>query len=76
MLLSCHHDPGQIWDIKIANNSFVNVSQFKYLGTTITDQNLIEDEIKRRLNSDNACYYSVQNLLSSHLLSKNVNMRK
>jgi hypothetical protein len=49
--------------------------QFKYLGTTITNQNLIQDEIKRRLNSGNACYHSVQNLLSSRLLSKNLKVR-
>jgi hypothetical protein len=48
------------------------VSQFKYFGTTVTNQNLIQYEIKRRLNSGNGCYHSVQNLLSSHLLSKNV----
>jgi hypothetical protein len=36
---------------------------------------LIQEEIKRRLNSGNACYHSVQNLLSSHLLSKNVTVR-
>jgi hypothetical protein len=38
----------------------------------VTNQNLIQEEIKRRLNSGNACYHSFQNLLSSHLLSKNV----
>jgi hypothetical protein len=37
--------------------------------------NLILEEIKRRLNSGNACYRSVQNLLSSHLLSKNIKIR-
>jgi hypothetical protein len=41
----------------------------------LTDQNMILEEIKRRLNSGNACYYSVQNLLSSRLLSKNVKVR-
>jgi hypothetical protein len=46
-----------------------------YLGTTVTNQNLIQEEIKRRLNSGNACYHSVQNLLSSRLLSKNVKVR-
>jgi hypothetical protein len=45
------------------------------LGTTVTNQNLIQEEIKRRLNSGNACYHSVQNLLSSCLLSKNVKVR-
>jgi hypothetical protein len=39
---------------------------------TVINQNLIQEEITRRLNSGNACYHSVQNLLSSHLLSKNV----
>jgi hypothetical protein len=50
-------------------------SQFKYLETTVGSQNLVEEEIKRRLNSGNACYHSVQNLLSSHLLSKNLKIR-
>jgi hypothetical protein len=63
---------GQHREIKIGNRSFENESQFKYLGTTVTNQNLIQEEIKRRLNSGNASYHSVQKLLSSHLLSKNV----
>jgi hypothetical protein len=62
-------------DIKIGNRSIDNVPHFKYLGMTVTNQNLIQEEIKRRLNSDNACYHSVQNLLSSHLLSKNLKIR-
>jgi hypothetical protein len=53
----------------IPNRSFENIPQFRYLGTTVTRQNLIPEEIKRRFNSGNACYHSVQNLLSSHLLS-------
>jgi hypothetical protein len=48
------------------------VSQFRYLETTVTNKNLIQEEIKRRLNSGNACYHLVQKLLSSRLLSKNV----
>jgi hypothetical protein len=51
------------------------VSQFKYLGRAVINQNLVQEEIKRRLNSGNAFYNSVWNLLSSHLLSKNVKIR-
>jgi hypothetical protein len=72
MLLSHHQNIGRNQNIKIANRAFENVSQFKYLGTTVTNQNLIQEEIKRRLSSGNACYHSVQNLLSSRLLSKNL----
>jgi len=48
------------------------VEEFKYLGTTLTNQNFIQEEIKSILKSGNACYHSVQNLLSSSLLSKNL----
>jgi hypothetical protein len=68
ILLSRHQNVGLNRDIKIANRSFENVSQFKYLGMTVTNQNLIQEEIKRRLNSGNVCYHLVQNLLSSCLL--------
>jgi hypothetical protein len=74
-LLSRQQNVGRNRDIKIATRSFGNVSQFKYLGTTVTTQNLIQEEIKKRLNSGNAYYHSVQNLLSSHLLSKNLRIR-
>jgi hypothetical protein len=40
-----------------------------------TDQNLFTEEIKRRLNSDNASYHSIRDLLSYHLLSKNITIR-
>jgi hypothetical protein len=49
MLLSRHQNVGQNRNIKIANRSFENVSQFKYFGTTIKNQNLIQEEIKRNL---------------------------
>jgi hypothetical protein len=75
MLVSREQNAGQNREIKIGNRSFENESQYKYLGTTVTNQNLIQEEIKRRLNSYNACYHSVQNLLCSRLLSKNVKVR-
>jgi len=56
---------GRSHNIKIDNSSFETVEQFKYLGTTLTNQNSIQEEIKSRLKSGNACYHSVQNLLSS-----------
>jgi hypothetical protein len=42
---------------------------------TVTNQNLIQEKIKRRLNLGNACYHSIQNLLSSHLLSKKAKIK-
>ena len=51
------------------------MEEFKYLGTALTNQNSIQEEIKSRLKLGNACYYSVQNLLSSRLLSKNLKIK-
>ena len=51
------------------------MEEFKYLGTTLTDQNSIQEEIKSKLKLGNACYHSVQNLLSSMLLSKNLKIK-
>ena len=45
------------------------------MGTTLTNQSSIQEEIKSRLKLGNACYYSVQNLLSSRLLSKNLKIK-
>jgi hypothetical protein len=53
MLLSRQQNAGQNRDIKMANSSFENVSQFKYLVATGTNQNLNRQEIKTRLNSGN-----------------------
>jgi hypothetical protein len=68
MILSHHLNSGQNQNIRIANESFEKVAKFKYLGMTQTNKNDSHDEIKSRLNLGNACYYSVQNLLSSRLI--------
>jgi hypothetical protein len=75
MLLSHQQNAGSNHDIKIANRSFENVTQFKDLGIAVTRQNSVLEEIKRRSNSGNTCYHSVQNLLSSRLLLKNLKIR-
>ena len=60
---------------KVDNSSTERVEDFIYLGTTLTNQNCIQKEIKSRLKSGNACYHSVQNLLSSSVLSKNLKIK-
>ena len=52
---------GRSYSMKIDNSSIERVEEFKYLGTTLTNQNSIQEEIKSRLKLGNACYYSVQN---------------
>jgi hypothetical protein len=61
--------------VKIDNSFIERVEEFKYLGTTLTDQNSIQEEIKSKLKLGNACYYSVQTLLSSRLPSKNLKIK-
>ena len=56
--------------VRTDNSTFERVEEFKYLGKTSTNQNSLPEEIKSRLRSGNACYHSVQNLMSSRLLSK------
>ena len=55
--------------------SIERVEEFKYLGTSLTSKNYIQEEIKSRLKGGNAYYYSVQNLLSSSLLSKKLKIK-
>jgi len=59
----------------IDNSTFERVEGFKYLRTTLTNQNCIAEEIKSRLRSGNACYHSVQNRLSSRSLPKNLKIK-
>jgi hypothetical protein len=66
---------GGEFHFKLPELSFERVEEFKYLGATLTNRNSIHEEIKSRLKSRNACYHSVQNLLSSRLLYKNRRIR-
>jgi len=62
MVMSRDQNGGRSHSMKNDNSSFERVEQFKYLGTTLTNQNSIHEEIKCRLKSGNACYHLVQNL--------------
>jgi hypothetical protein len=73
MLMFLHQSKGHNLEIRIAKWYSENVAQFKYFGMRVTNQNMIQEEIKWRLNSGNACYHSVQNLLF-RLFSKNLKL--
>ena len=75
MVMSRDQNAGRIQSVRTDNSTFERVEEFKYLGTTLTNQNSIPEEIKSRLRLGNVCYYSVQNLLSSRLLSKNLKIK-
>ena len=75
MVLSREQNVGWRQNIKTDDRSFERVVDLEFLGTTLTNQNTIQEEIKRNLKSGNACYHSVQNLLSSSLLCKNLNTK-
>jgi len=75
MVMSRDQKAGRIQSVRIDNSTFEMVEEFKYLGTNLTNQNCMAEEIKSRLRSGNACYNSVQNLWSSRLLSKNVKIK-
>jgi len=71
MVMSRDQNAGRSQSIKINNSSFERVEEFKYLGTTLINQYCINEKIKSRFKSGNACYHSAQNRLSSFLQSKN-----
>ena len=69
MVMSRDQNARRNHSVTVDNSTFERVEEFKYLGTTLINPNSIAEEIKSRLRSGNACYHSVQNLLSSRLLS-------
>jgi hypothetical protein len=71
MLLSRHQNIGQNRDTKWQTDRLIMYHSSNIWGR----QNLIQENLKRRLNSGSACYHSVQNILSSRLLSRNVKIR-
>jgi hypothetical protein len=75
MVMAQYQNAGRSHNMNIDNSSIERVEELKYLGTTLTNQNSIQAEIKSRLKLINACYYSVQNPLSSRLLSKNLKIK-
>ena len=66
---------GIIVNEHIRTYSYEKVKTFKYLGSLLTNQNSIKDKIKCRLKAGNSCYYSVQTILSSRFLSKNLKIK-
>ena len=75
MVMSQAQNVGRSHSMKTDNKSFERMEELRYLGTTLTNKNSIQEEIKSRLKSGNACYHSVQNVLSSSLLSKNIKIK-
>jgi hypothetical protein len=75
LVMSRDQIAGRSHSMNIDNNSFERVEEFKYLETTLTNQNYIQEEMKNRLKSGSVCYNSVQNLSRSRLLSKNLKIR-
>ena len=75
MVMSRDQNAGRIHSVRINSSTSENVEEFKYLGTTLTNQNSITEEIKSGLKLGNACYHSAQNLLSYRLLSKDLEIK-
>ena len=75
MVISRDQNAEQSHSMKMDNSSFEMVEKFKHLGRALTNQNFIQGEFKSRLKAGNACYHSIQNLLSSSLLFKNLKVK-
>jgi hypothetical protein len=71
MLISCH----QNYNINTDNKPFESVIRLKYLEMTAAAQSYIHTEVKSKLNLGYACWHSIKNISSSHLLSKDLEIK-
>jgi len=74
-VMSRHQKAGRSRNIKTDNRPFTRFAMFEYLGKNLTNENSVQEEINGRLKSGNACYHSVQNLLSPIFLSNNLKIK-
>jgi len=65
-------EPDDSFNLKIENNEFEQVNEFKHLGVTLNDKNIMHEEINVRLNAANRCYFTMETLFKSKTLSKKV----
>jgi hypothetical protein len=70
MVMSRDQNAGRSDNIKIDNRSFVRLEEFKYLGTTINNQNYMQEEMERRSKSGNDCYHSVESFVLQFAIKK------
>jgi predicted ABC-class ATPase len=75
MVMSRDQNAGRSHSIKTDNSPFERVEEFQHLGTTLKNENSLQEEIKSRLKSGNGCYCSVDYLLLSSLPSKNIKIK-
>jgi hypothetical protein len=75
MIMARDQNAGEDSNIHVGNKYFKTVEHFIYLGKTLKNPNSIDEEIKSRLKSGNACCHQVQNILPSSLLSKSVKIK-
>ena len=75
MILSRDQNAWRSHSIRTDNSSLESVEQFKYLGTTLTNHILFRKKLRADLEPGNACYHSVQNMLSFSLLSRNIKIK-
>ena len=76
VFMSRYQNAERSHNIKIYNSSYERVEQVKYLGKPLKHQNSNQEQIESSMKSRNACYHSVQNILSYSFISKNIKIKK